>query len=96
MIKIKIWGQTVLEVEGIETKGTVNNFHYSNCVFGQPIIATIKKEEGTGAEREVKRETISEEKYLKMVKKVSDKTGINASEVEWILREAEGYLGGVE
>ncbi|MCK9209246.1 MAG: hypothetical protein M0P61_00280 [Ignavibacteriaceae bacterium] len=95
MIIIKIWGQKVLEVEGIETKGTVNNFHYANCVFGQPIVATMKSE-GATAQREVKRETISEEKYLEMVKKVSDKTGFNASEIEWILRTAEGYLGGVE
>jgi len=93
MIKIKMWGQTVLEIEGIETKGTVNNFHYRDCVFGQPIIVTMKSE-GTTAQREIKRETISEEKYLGMVKDVANKTGFDPSEVEWILREAEGYLGG--
>lgn len=95
MIKIKMWGQTVLEIEGIDPKGTVNNIRYDNCVFGQPIVATMKTEGGT-AERQIKRESISEEKYLEMVKKVSDKTGFDASEVEWILREAEGYLGGAQ
>lgn len=92
-MKIKIWGMEVLDIEGLEQKETV--IHYDHCVFGQPIVATMKTEGGT-AERQIKRESIPEEKYLEMVKKVSDKTGFNASEVEWILREAEGYLGGMQ
>ena len=86
-MKIKIWGVEVLDVEGLEPKETI--IHYDHCIFGQPIVTAIKSVDSQQNE-----ERITDEKYLEMVKKVSDKTGFNASEVEWILREAEDYLGG--
>lgn len=93
-MKIRIWGMEVLDIDGLEQKETV--IHYDHCVFGQPIpIMVAMKKEGK-SERGIKRGVISEKVYLEMVKKVADKTGINASEVEWVLREAEGYLGEIE
>lgn len=88
-MKVKIWGVEVLDIQGLEQKETIN--HYDHCVFGQPIVAAIKTESKEQSEKR----TITEEKYLEMVKNVAATTGFAASEVEYILQLAEGYLGGI-